>query len=157
MAVTNILVIIVVLVASALVLPTNARSLSMKATKAKDEQETLFRPPLPPYLGRIGGHGIGRPAFGVGPGFGGGFGNNPFGGISSGSGLGGGGLGFGAGTGTGFGSSIGGAGGFGSSVGFGNGGGFGFGDDGGSSSNGNGVFAGGQGEGDDAAIGNQYP
>ncbi|XP_009760443.1 uncharacterized protein LOC107810938 [Nicotiana tabacum] len=139
MAITNILLIV-----AALVLPTNARSLSMKATKAEDEQKTLFRRPLPPYLG----HGIGRPGFGVGPGFGsgvgGGFGNNPFGGISSGSGL-----GFGAGTG--FGSSIGGAGGFGSGVGFG------FGDDGGSSSNGNGVFAGGQGEGDDAAIGNQKP
>ncbi|XP_060174372.1 glycine-rich protein 23-like [Lycium barbarum] len=159
---TNIFL-IVVLVACTLVLSTNARSLnSMKATKPEDEQKTFFRHPLPPFLG---GHGLGRPVFGLGPGLG--FG--PFGGIGGGSGLGGGGLGFGAGTGagagtgfesgSGFGSSIGGGSGFGSTIGMGNGGGFGFGgDNGGTTPNADGAFAGGQGEGgDDAALGNQKP
>ncbi|KAJ8550200.1 hypothetical protein K7X08_033907 [Anisodus acutangulus] len=151
MAATKILL-IGVLVACALVLSTNARSLSMKATKAEDEQKTFFHHPLPPFFGGIGGHGLGRPVFGLGPGLG--FG--PFGGIAGGSDLGGGGLGFGAGTGfesgngLGFGSSIGGSGG---------GGGFGFGgNNGGTSPNDDGAFAGGQGEGgDDAALGNQKP
>ncbi|KAK4348049.1 hypothetical protein RND71_034388 [Anisodus tanguticus] len=148
MAATNILL-TVVLVACALVLSTNARSLSLQATKAEDEQKTFFRHPLPPFLGGIGGHGLGRPVFGLGFG--------PFGGIAGGSGLGGGGLGIGGGSG--FGSSIGGSGGFGSSIGMGNGGGFGFGgDNGGTSPNADGAFAGGQGEGgDDAALGNQKP
>ncbi|KAF3646184.1 hypothetical protein FXO38_19280 [Capsicum annuum] len=162
--------IILLIVACALVLSTNARILN--SMKGEDEEKILFPHPLSPFLG---GHGLGRPGFGAGPGLG--FG--PFGGISGESGLGGGGMGFGAGTGTeigsgsgfgsnigsGFGSNIGGGGGFGSGMGnggFGLGmgnGGFGFSGDnnGGNSPNGDGEFAGGQAEGVDAALGKQKP
>ncbi|MCD7471443.1 hypothetical protein HAX54_011891 [Datura stramonium] len=91
MEITNNNVIIVLIVASALVLSTNARSL--KSMKTEDEQKMFFRRPLPPFLG---GRGFGRPAFGLGPGLG--FG--PFGGIAGGSDLGSGGLGFSSGTGS---------------------------------------------------------
>ncbi|TMW96379.1 hypothetical protein EJD97_007462 [Solanum chilense] len=149
---------ILLIVASTLVLSTNAiRSLDSMKSQSDEHMKFIRHPILPPFLG---GHGLGRPAFGVGPviGFG------PFGGIVGGVGPNnGGGLGFGTGTGTGTGTDNGSGLGFGTGRGFGSsigGGGFGSGNVGGGfgfngDSNGSdGSFASGQAK---ASLGNQKP
>ncbi|XP_015065270.1 glycine-rich protein 5 [Solanum pennellii] len=153
---------ILLIVASALVLSTNAiRSLDSMKSQSDEHMKFVRHPILPPFFG---GHGLGRPAFGVGPviGFG------PFGGVVGGAGPNnGGGLGFGTGTGTdngsglgfgtGSGTEIGSGSNFGSSIGGGGfgsgnvGGGFGFNGD---SNGGDGSFASGQAK---ASLGNQKP
>uniref|UniRef100_A0A3Q7EX57 Glycine-rich protein n=1 Tax=Solanum lycopersicum TaxID=4081 RepID=A0A3Q7EX57_SOLLC len=118
---------ILLIVASTLVLSTNAiRSLDSMKSQSDEHMKFVRHPILPPFLG---GHGLGRPAFGVGPviGFG------PFGGIVGGVGPNnGGGLGGGFGSGN-------------------VGGGFGFNGD---SNGGDGSFASGQAK---ASLGNQKP
>ncbi|XP_055805470.1 glycine-rich protein 5-like [Solanum dulcamara] len=164
--------IVLLIVASTLVLSTNAiRSPNSMKAQSNEHMKFISHPILPPFFG---GHGLGRPAFGVGPviGFG------PFGGIVGGGGPNGGGLGFGGGggsgsgsgsgnglgfgTGAGTGTEIGSGSGFGSSMGGGGfgsgnvGGGFGFNGDSdvGTSPIGDGSFAGGQAK---EALGNQNP
>ncbi|XP_009803424.1 glycine-rich protein 23-like [Nicotiana sylvestris] len=133
------ILIIVLMITSVLVYPTNARNLAlMEAKSAADEQKEYFRHPLPPFFGGFGGlRGGIRPPFGLGAGvggFGGGFG--PF--------IGGGGTST-IGAGTGFGSSI--------------GGGFNIGDNGGNNPDANAEFGAGHDltEGGDAAIGHDLP
>lgn len=83
---------ILLIVASTFVLSTNGiRNPDFMKTQSDEHMKFIRHPILPPFFG---GHGLGRPAFGVGPiiGFG------PFGGIVGGGSPNGGGLGFGIGS-----------------------------------------------------------